>query len=150
LDFLTSLEQREMRLLGWGYVDSSWSAEELDELADEFVIEHDRSGLVTSAELLAELRARALLLPVDGGAERQFRTRMAETIRLLSRLRQLFPRHRDAGWMQARTLVSDFRVMSRARTYPKRNVPAAEAIADAVRAHDGTGREITDAMHALL
>lgn len=91
LDFLTILEQREMRLLGWGYVDGCWSGDELHDLADEFVIEHDDSGRVTAAELIAGLRSRALLLAVDGGAGQQFRTRMAETVRLLARLRQLFP-----------------------------------------------------------
>ena len=138
-----------MRLLGWGYVDAAWSSDELSELADEFVIAHDESGLVTPAELIGELRARALLLVVDGGAGRQFRTRMAETIRLLSRLRQLFPKHRDAGWVHAPSLVSDFRVVSRTRTYPKRDLPADEAIAEAVIAR-GAGPDVAESLRALL
>lgn len=149
LDFLTSLEQREMRLLGWGYVDASWSIDELTDLADEFVITYDESGLVSPGDLLAELRDRALLLAVDGGAGREFRTRMAETIRLLSRLRQLFPKHRDAGWVHAPTLVSDFRVVSRARTYPKRDVPAEDVIAAAAAACTGS-RAVSAPLRALL
>lgn len=149
LDFLTSLEQREMRLLGWGYTDAAWSIDELTDLADEFVIAHDDSGLVTPAQLIAELRSRALLLAVDGGAAREFRTRMAETVRLFARLRQLFPKHRDAGWVHAPTLVSDFRVVSRARTYPTRDVPAEDVIAAAEAACAG-GREISTPLRALL
>lgn len=149
LDFLTSLEQREVRLLGWGYVDGSWSRDELIDLADEFVIANDKTGLVTPAQVIEELRSRALLLAVDGGAGKTFRTRMAETVRLLSRLRQLFPKHRDAGWIHAPTLVSDFRVVARARTYPDRNVPAEEVIAAAVAAC-AEGRPIAAPLRALL
>ena len=101
LDFLTSLEQREMRLLGWGYVDASWSIDELTDLADEFVIANDESGLVTPAELIAEFAAGRCCSRSTAALASEFRTRMAETVRLLSRLRQLFPKHRDAGWVHA-------------------------------------------------
>src|SRR4051812_38108617 len=66
LDFLTALEQREMRLLAWGYVDNAWTPDEVADLADEFVLGHDETGVVSGADLIAELRARALLLAVDG------------------------------------------------------------------------------------
>jgi superfamily II DNA or RNA helicase len=134
LEFLTALEQREMRLLAWGYVDASWTADEVDDLADEFAIEHDHSGLVTGTDLVHELQARALLLGVDGGAGERYRTRMSETVRLLARLRQLFPKHKDSAWNQAATLVSDYRVVSRPRSYPKRDIDidnALQELADA-------------------
>ena len=44
LDFLTALEEREMRLLAWGYVDNAWTTDEFADLADEFVLEHDDTG----------------------------------------------------------------------------------------------------------
>ena len=130
LEFLTALEQREMRLLGWGYVDNAWAAGEIADLADEFVLEHDDSGVLSGSDLVHELTSRALLLAVDGGVGESFRTRMAETVRLFARLRQLFPKHRDAAWAQAATLVSDFRIISRRRTYPKRDVAIDDAIAE--------------------
>lgn len=149
LDFLTALEQREMRLLAWGYVDNAWTADEIAILADEYVLKHDDTGVVSGADLVAELRSRALLLSVDGGLGHSLRTRMAETVRLLARLRQLFPKHRDAAWAQAATLVSDFRIVSRPRSYPKRDIAlddGVSAIASALG--PDSGREA--AMRALL
>ena len=91
-------------------------------LGDEFALDHDRSGDATGDDLVAELRRRALLLDVDDGTAVRYRSRMAETLRLLARLRQLFPRHRGAGWSQARTLVADYRFLTRPRAYPRRNL----------------------------
>src|SRR3954447_4851612 len=149
LDFLTALEQREMRLLAWGYVDNAWRASELADLADEFVLEHDETGVVTGADLVEELRSRALLLAVDGGLGESFRTRMAETVRLFARLRQLFPKHRDAAWTQAATLVSDFRIMSRPRSYPKRNIAVDDAISE-ITSETAVDSEREAAVRALL
>src|SRR4051794_10337265 len=149
LNFLTALEQREMRLLAWGYVDNAWRSSELADLADEFVLEHDETGVVTGAVLVEELRARALLLAVDGGLGEAFRTRMAETVRLFARLRQLFPKHRDAGWTRAATLVSDFRIVSRPRAYPRRDVSVQDAIAEIASA--GEWADVKEAaMRAVL
>ena len=49
---------------------------------------------------------------------------MAETIRLIFHLRQLFPKHfkNTHGWQIANTLVSDFRFLRKKRKYPKRNL----------------------------
>ena len=93
LDFLTHLEERETRLLTWGFVDGGFTLDELELLADEFVLENDETGTLTGADLVKELRDRALLLDVDDGMAVRHRTRMAETVRLLARLRQLFPKH---------------------------------------------------------
>jgi superfamily II DNA or RNA helicase len=128
--FLTCVEEQEMRLLAWGYVDNAWTADEIAELAEDYALKHDDTGLVTGAQLVQTLKERALLLPVDGGAGQQFRTRMAETVRLLARLRQLFPKHKDARWVTAPTLVSDFRVVARPRSYPKRDIALDDALAE--------------------
>jgi hypothetical protein len=149
LDFLTALEQREMRLLAWGYVDNAWTADEIADLADGFVLENDESGVVSGSDLIKELRSRALLLAVDGGLGELFRTRMAETARLLARLRQLFPKHRDAAWTQAATLVSGFRIISRPRSYPKRDIAIGDAISE-IASQVGTDSAREAAMRALL
>lgn len=130
LDFLTALEEREMRLLTWGYVDNAWTADEISDLADEFVLEHDDSGVISGTDLVTILKSKALLLVVDGGAGESLRTRMAETVRLLARLRQLFPKHKDAKWNNAATLVSDFRIVTRPRSYPKRDTSIDDAISE--------------------
>jgi superfamily II DNA or RNA helicase len=149
LEFLTALEEREMRLLAWGYVDNTWTADEIADLADEFVLEHDDTGVLSGADITEALTSQALLLAVDGGLGESFRTRMAETVRLFARLRQLFPKHRDALWTQAATLVSDFRIISRPRAYPKRDVAVADAIAEITSATaSDAAREA--AMQALL
>ena len=130
LDFLTTIENREARLLAWGYVEGGFTLDELTALGDEFALDHDRSGAATGDALVAELRRRALLLDVDDGTAVRYRSRMAETLRLLARLRQLFPRHRGVGWSQARTLVADYRFLTRPRTYPQRNLAVDQLMAE--------------------
>jgi hypothetical protein len=130
LDFLSLLEEREARLLSWGYVDGAFEKSELEELAEGFVLDHDETGTLTGADLLNSLRRRGLLLEVDDGIGICSRTRMAETVRLAARLRQLFPKHRDAGWTLAPTLVADYRLVTRPRAYPRRNIATSPAIDD--------------------
>src|SRR4051812_23560572 len=98
VQFLSLLEEREARLLTWGYVDGGFERAELEHLAEDFVLDHDETGTVTGAELIRALRDQGLLLEVDDGTSLRLRTRMAETVRLAARLRQLFSKHRDAGW----------------------------------------------------
>src|SRR5262249_33639909 len=80
---------------------------------------------------IAALQARALLFETDDLPYPGFRSRMAETVRLLFRLRQLFPKHAGPDrWLQAATLVSDFRFLWRRRRYPRRDLDMAAALAD--------------------
>lgn len=122
-DFLTELERQEARLLSWGVVDGGFTRSEVEDLAREFLEERDAEE--TPEELLRELQKRRLLFPFRVGSEPLYRTRMAETIRLLARLRQLFP---DRPWRIAPTLVSDYRFAVRPRTYPKRTIPASSFV----------------------
>src|SRR3954447_13395842 len=86
LDFLTLLEEREVRLLSWGYVDGGFEADELEALADQYTLQHDASGTLTGKDLVVLLRDRALVLEVDDGTDIRYRTWMAETVRLFARL----------------------------------------------------------------
>ncbi len=55
--------------------------------------------------------------------EERYRSRMAETIRLLFHLRQLFPQHDGQnGWTGAKTLVADYRFKRASRAYPERTI----------------------------
>ncbi len=61
----------------------------------------------------------------------RYRSRLAESVRLVVRLRQLFPYHlkQPNGWLTGPTLVSDFRLLMRPREYPRRDRDSRDAIA---------------------
>jgi hypothetical protein len=118
-DILTQIERREARLLSWGVVDGGFTRSEIEDLARDFL--EERGSEETPDELFRELLTRRVLFRFSIGAEPVYRTRMAETIRLLARLRQLFPKR---AWRIAPTLVSDYRFALRPRTYPRRSISA--------------------------
>ena len=120
LEFLSQLEQQEAKLLCWGFTGGSFSAEELQERAEV----HTGGDFSSALRLVEELRRFRLLFQVADG---EFRTRMAETVRLLARLKLL--RHMDAKrgtWLSAPDLVADYRFSVQPRAWPKRALPAGE------------------------
>lgn len=132
---LDAIEERESRLLVWGIVDGAFQPQELAELilplldealAEGFTDFFDPNEVINELVELkwvveAELQDRSV----------GYRSRMAETVRLLQRLRQLFPKHarQSNGWQEAPTLVADFRFLRRRRQYPKRDLPVPEVLA---------------------
>ena len=65
------------------------------------------------------VRVRRLLQTLRGSGSPE----MSEAIRLLARLRQLFPRHLDnRQWQTAPTLVADYRFLLRPRVFPRRDL----------------------------
>ncbi|TDT14597.1 RAD3-like DEAD/DEAH box helicase [Ilumatobacter fluminis] len=74
--------------------------------------------------LLDELVA-AGLVHERGLRGSEFRTRMAETVRLARHLRQWFHGPRS-DWRTAKTLVSDMRFLARHRSVPERNVTSGD------------------------
>ncbi len=118
-EFLDRLEELESRLLGWGVVDGIFSPEEVSELADEFL--RERGELRNPDELIYELFDQRLLFRAAVAGRQVVRTRMAESVRLFARLRQLFP---NRAWRGAPTLVADFRFDLRSRSYPRRDIAA--------------------------
>lgn len=123
LAVLTRLERLEAALLSWGYVDGGFLREEVVTVAEDL-------GADDGEDVLDDLIQRALLVQVRVGRQVTFRTRSGEAIRLVARLRQLFPKHLvQGGWRQAPTLVSDFRYTLRPRTYPSREIPPEEVLA---------------------
>lgn len=137
-DFLSKvldrIEERESRLLVWGIVDGAFQKAELDELIYPLIdsaLEQGLMAFVNPDDVINELLdlkwlVEAELLDLSVG----YRSRMAETVRLLQRLRQLFPKHtrQSNGWQEAPTLVADFRFHRRRRQYPKRDLPAKEVL----------------------
>src|SRR3954470_1760388 len=130
LEFLTSIEALEARLLCWGYVDGGLSREEIIDRGDAWAIERDTTMTLTGTSMLEALERRGLILRVETGTSTVYRSRMAETVRLAARLRQMFGQHgRGENWLTAPTLVADFRFAIRPRTYPKRDVSVPQALA---------------------
>ena len=113
LDLLDAIERQEMLSLTWGFVDGSMSRVEAIKLGQALVDDID-----DSEDLLEELIDQRLVFELKS---ERIRSRFAETVRLISRLRQLFP---GKPWQGAPRLVSDFRVDLRRRNYPNRNRPA--------------------------
>src|SRR5262249_35121969 len=70
-------------------------------------------------QVLAALADQALILEV---AEGRWRSRLAETLRLLVHARQLFTTGGGEWWLRGRRLISGFRLLAQPRRYPKRDV----------------------------
>lgn len=137
-DFLSKvldrIEERESRLLVWGIVDGAFQKHELNELIYPLIdsaLEQELTDFFNPDDVITALLdlkwvVEVELLDLSVG----YRSRMAETVRLLQRLRQLFPKHarQSNGWQEAPTLVADFRFHRRLRQYPKRDLPAQEVL----------------------
>lgn len=129
---IDALEDLEVRSLVWGLVEVAMSDEEVRETLR--TVMHSSVGadlrsrenctLDTAADLRDCLVVHRALFPALDykGEQIGWRTRMAEGVRLLAQLRQLFPRHKDGGWSSAATLVADYRFVRRPRRYPKRDI----------------------------
>ncbi len=115
--FLSILERREEPLLAWCIVDGGFSYDELYEHASAFI--STTEAMVSPEQLLSEMQARKLLFEFPCGGRSIYRTRMAETVRLLSTLRQWFP---NSDWRTAPNLVADYRLALSPRQYPDRNI----------------------------
>lgn len=131
---LDAIEQREARLLVWGLVDGRLARDELGGLIDPLLdkaLEQGIEDFLSADDVISELGKRGLLFATDDYPYPGYRTRMAETVRLATRLRQLFPQHDGVdGWQHARTLVADFRFTRRKRRYPRRDLDSAGVIDD--------------------
>ncbi|MGN7099680.1 protein DpdJ [Brevundimonas diminuta] len=116
---LDAIEDLERRSLAVGDVDGSADFDTLTVIAEPFFGDDAEDAVETLVEA-------ALLHRVSTarGAER-FRSRFAETMRLLVRTRQMFP---GEAWRGAPPLVADFRVDLRRRRYPDRNRRSVEIL----------------------
>ncbi|MFO0822551.1 MAG: protein DpdJ [Gemmataceae bacterium] len=121
-EFLTALEKQEAGLLAWGVADGSFADDELEEHARKFLDAHGWGDFASADDLVALLEQRRVLLPFRIDSRWRYRTRSAEAVRLMLRLRQLFPKHASGGWRTAPQLVADARFLTRPRSFPRREV----------------------------
>ncbi len=127
-EVLTIIEMSELRLLNWGFVDvrSQLEVSEISEILETKLTEHGRSlweeaqlHNVTPEKIRQNLLDRCLIFETPLKGNSFYRSRFAETIRLLAYLRQRFS-HSD--WQTALRLVSDFKIDLKRRSYPRRDI----------------------------
>ncbi len=129
-EVLTLVELAEARTLGWGFVqvqrdlaaDLPILLDQLPPLGQQLWRLAQEAG-VTHDQILENLTERLLIVKTHGG----YKSRFAETVRLLLLLRQRFS---FEDWQDAPRLVSDLRLEIRRRRYPRRDTPAAELLAE--------------------
>ena len=110
---LDAIEDADARNLVWSLVDESWSR---DDLLD--VIRLACPGQ-DPMELFRVLSDECLIGEIPFSSPPRYRSRMAETVRLLVHLRQQFPRR---SWRSAPPLVADYRFRHEARRFPRRDI----------------------------
>lgn len=125
---LDDLEDLELPLLSWGVTTGTISKEEVEAVVNKHLTDWPLG--ILSDDVIERLVDRSLLFAIPGCSPVKYRTRMSETIRLASTLRQLFPvKNPTQGWWRRRpTLVADYRLHIAPRRYPDRNVATSAAI----------------------
>src|SRR5579883_36863 len=133
-EVLTAIELDELKLLNWGFVNVRSPLEEtLPDILETLVEpgaslwQEAQEWSISSGDILENLLDRRLLFKASLHGQYYYRSRFAETIRLLALLRQRFS-HDD--WQTASRLVSDFKIDVRRRAYPRREVTLDEVCAE--------------------
>jgi hypothetical protein len=117
---LDALEESDTRNLAWGLTDESWTREDLVHFLEQHCDGADPQACID------ELLAGNLLVQLPREWPTRYRTRMSDSVRLFTRLRQLFP---GQPWQSGARLVSDFRFLRRPRAFPERNLGAQKVLA---------------------
>jgi hypothetical protein len=135
-NFLTFLERREEKLLSWGFHNVQYSEADmlyalLHEAPQELQGQWNelKASGTTFKTLLRELRQSHLLHRLPEATD-MYRTRMAEGVRLLANLRQMF---RPQDWATGPRLVSDVKIHLKDRIYPRRDLPPSDIWNDSLK-----------------
>lgn len=127
-ELLTTLERAEVRLMEWGFVDVSHTGPEVADLFANHVSLgapfEELAGGGRELLFVDDLAAAGLLYRVAFGPPTRYRSRFAESARLLVRLRQRF---KPDDWNTAPELVSDARFFLGPRRFPVRDIDSATA-----------------------
>src|SRR5207302_703100 len=96
--------------------------------------------------IIDELLDHRLVFRLRGGANTLFRSRMAESVRLVFRLRQFL---RNEDWRAGRPLLSDYRFALKPRYRPRRDMTTDQVLAR-IRAEVDLGTSRENAISAYL
>jgi ATP-dependent Lhr-like helicase len=125
---LNALEDLELPLLSWGVTGGTLAHDEVLEAIDRFLMTHpDESDGAEPEDVLRSLLRAGLLFLIPRSSPLRYRSRLAETLRLTTRLRQLFgppdPNNPPPRWWEnGRPLVADYRLHVAPRRYPSRDI----------------------------
>lgn len=111
---LSRLELHELSLLNWGAVDGSFAEDEAIN-----VIAGTPGLTLLPKDVFRTLCDSQLLVRVGDVLPKRYRSRFAETVRLMLKLRQL---RRNSPWTDGRHLVADARIVHRPRQFPRRDI----------------------------
>lgn len=110
------IESLELKLLTWGIVDFYFTQDELEAIIFPFI--QNENLEITPGNIIEDLVTEKLLFEFHDSL---YRTRTAETVRLIAKLKQLFPYHKAKNsWPAGKNLVGDFRFIKRFRKRPNR------------------------------
>ena len=138
-DILAAVERAEAKLLAWGIVDAGLTRQELEQIVFDASLESEFLAGVDRSIIIDELLDHRLLFRLRRGANTLFRSRMAESVRLVFRLRQFL---RNEDWRAGRPLLSDYRFALKPRYRPRRDMTTDEVLARIRAEVDlGTSRE---------
>jgi ATP-dependent helicase Lhr and Lhr-like helicase len=138
-DLLNALEDLELPLLSWGVTSGTIAHDEVLETIEQRVkAQSEQYGHAEPGEILQMLLRAALLFRIPRSSPPRYRTRLAETVRLLAQLRQLFgpqdlTQPSAHWWDRGRPLVADYRLQVTPRRYPRRDIPAMDALKELQR-----------------
>jgi hypothetical protein len=120
-ELLAKLERREAALLEWGFLDVAHTSDEIVDLFSSdaewgFAFQELANG---SEELFVDNLAECNLLHrVSEEVPRSYRSRFAESLRLMARLKQRF---KENDWPHAPELVSQVKLHLAPRRFPIRD-----------------------------
>ncbi|MCB9437723.1 MAG: DEAD/DEAH box helicase [Anaerolineales bacterium] len=129
-EVLSRIEIREARLLNWGFIQGlqplDWLDEELpvilDSLSPQLKSKAYHADGITYVDIIRNLEDRKLIFNNGKGI---YRSRFAETIRLMYLLRQRFS---DEDWNTGARLVSDMKIFLRRRRFPNWNIDVEDVL----------------------
>ncbi|MCS0674471.1 protein DpdJ [Cytobacillus firmus] len=127
-EILTQIEMKENELLEWGFIGGGIDAKEeissllrhpstslLEDLIEKLEVTEENTS-----EIVKNLLDRKLLFELKGKNTSLYRSRYAETVRMLYQLKQRFS---FEDWQSGKNLVSNIKPMLSYRKYPRRDVP---------------------------
>ena len=144
--FLDLIEDTELESLEWGYVDGGVTEQELRSLFIGMESSSETGG-VAFDDLLEDLISTCELYEISAkNGSYIYRTRFSETVRLVTQLKQLFPR---THWSAGADLVSDYRIDSRPREFPIRDL-GIETVSDRLKSEEDVNEGVVQAIAALV